>query len=1205
MSDYGRETVQIFEVDQPECSNEWGDALTASPAGGCPAVLGVDADEKCRNTRATCPVPNSYSPETKVIRFARPQRGINQYGPIIPSVRSITTAPAKLNIGAMDKAVSALGQREEITVQFDDHLHSDHRFDKYRLERYTGAAAVSEGEVHYEFLNGTTAAQHGSELSSLTFTRAGATATRVNSSGLIETVAADTPRFDYHPVTLALRGLLIEEARTNLMLWSEDFSNGAWAKGACNLSSNSAVAPDGVMTMDKIIPGAGVDTTANTSAGGVTQSRTVSASAAWTLSLFAKKGEVGLKLREGAATGSVVKVDLDTGAVTGSSAAFAVTAEEWGGGIWRVKATRTTGAAETSCGVNIKADIDTGDGVSGVYAWGVQLEQASFASSYIPTTSASVTRNADVPTDTAIADWFIATEGTMVVEAESNASAISANQYVAEFSNGTNDERILIYRSSGGAVTMFAADGASTQNQTSMGTTVSGAIFRAAYAFAANDFAGSRDGAAVVTDSAGTMPTVDRLRLGVTVSATNQSLNGWLRRFTYYPRRLSNADLVALSGSYSHPSSIVRFEAARDPFNSGTFWGKWKGSNPYATAYSCRVREGFMGDALEDMRVRHYVVDQVDGPNNGQVKLVAKDLFSKIEARKAVAPRASSGALDNDLAAAATSCTLTPAGIGDEEYPASGYVCIGDEVMAFTRSGDNLSLTRAQWDTEADDHDEQDIVQLCLHYDSELAIAIINDLIVNYSEISEDSVPYETWEANTSGIALLYTTLITEPTPVNELVGELEYQAGLVVLPNVSTGEVDLVALRPGSIGPTVTDDNWIVRGSLQHKLLTDKRASEVWVYYGRKDPTKSLDDTHNYRSRLICADEDASGPHKYGEPSIVPVFSRWIPQFGSQSASRTGNRILNMFLDPPREVTFAQHISRSGELALAQAFQLETSEIQDAYGEPDTLTMIPVEMSGGENEEKVKALEISYSLADEDDTFYIENDSLNLNLRTIYDGLFGEVQAEIDFVILGNVTVGSSSPGTPALSTGTWPSGTSLTLTIESGGRVQGCGGTGGTGGGVSMVAGNGVQGGTAILAEYPITIDNLGEIWGGGGGGGGGAPASSSGNSMGGGGGGGGAGTNGGAGGGVEGATFNGNPGSAGNSESAGGGGSPAHPACGTGGAGGAPGTAGSNGGPALFGAPDFNGTAGTGGAAGYYLVGSAYVTWVGTGDRRGSVS
>src|SRR5690606_5381998 len=92
----------------------------------------------------------------------------------------------------------------------------------------------------------------------VTFTRA-SEGTYFDSAGTQQTAAVNEPRVDYDPLTLELRGLLVEEQRTNLLLRSQEFDNASWSKVSSSVSANAAVAPDGTLTADKIIVGSGVN----------------------------------------------------------------------------------------------------------------------------------------------------------------------------------------------------------------------------------------------------------------------------------------------------------------------------------------------------------------------------------------------------------------------------------------------------------------------------------------------------------------------------------------------------------------------------------------------------------------------------------------------------------------------------------------------------------------------------------------------------------------------------------------------------------------------------------------------------------------------------------------------------------------------------------------------------------------------------------
>ncbi len=221
----------------------------------------------------------------------------------------------------------------------------------------------------------------------LTVTRA-TSATRVNASGVIETVAANVPRLDYSNGSCP--SILVEPQRTNLVTWSEDFTNSDWNKFQATITSNSIVSPDGNTTADRLA------SSANGSA--VLFRAALTGAAVATLSVYAKAGTNDvLDIGFTNVTDFTVKANLTTGTIASATSGITGTITNVGNGWYRVTATRTMTASGTLF-------INSATNVSGRFLniWGAQLEAGSNATSYIPTTSASVTRNADVITDSTI-----------------------------------------------------------------------------------------------------------------------------------------------------------------------------------------------------------------------------------------------------------------------------------------------------------------------------------------------------------------------------------------------------------------------------------------------------------------------------------------------------------------------------------------------------------------------------------------------------------------------------------------------------------------------------------------------------------------------------------------------------------------------------------------------------------------------------------
>lgn len=357
------------------------------------------------------------------------------------------------------------------------------------------------------------------------------------------------PRFDYDPVTRAPRGLLVEEQRTNLLTFSEEFDNAVWGKSNVTITANAAVSPDGTMDADKVEATASTNTLANRSVTGF-------AGTAATFSIYAKRGsgdtdanKFGIRNSTTATNLVLGSVDYATGVWTYSTGSTGVIVTDAGNGWWRIQISASSGI--TSGDTLVVYYGFTGFAETAgefAYTWGAQLEAGSFATSYIPTTSAQVTRSADVATITGanFSQFYNQSEGTFVVEADSVVANTTAVLYVpvaASDGTGNNLSRVFIYNGKwGGSVRVAGVDQADLQQSSSFATNVPAKI---ALAYAANNFAVSVNGNTALTDTSGSLPTVNQLAIGHVISSNY--LNGHIRSIRYYPARLSNATLQSLT----------------------------------------------------------------------------------------------------------------------------------------------------------------------------------------------------------------------------------------------------------------------------------------------------------------------------------------------------------------------------------------------------------------------------------------------------------------------------------------------------------------------------------------------------------------------------------------------------------------------------------------------------------------------------------
>jgi hypothetical protein len=186
----------------------------------------------------------------------------------------------------------------------------------------------------------------------------------------------------------------------------------------------------------------------------------------------------------------------------------------------------------------------TGNGTSGIFIWGAQLEAGSFPTSYIPTVASTVTRAADIATIVApmFAPWYNQSAGTFVVEADKLSA--TGFGYVLLANDGTSNQRFGMYQSNTAVAGFISAAGA-TQMEISSSPIVANTPFKAAVAAIANNGNFSFNGGIGVTDPSLAMPTPNRLDIGS--FASGLQLNGHIRSINYYPLRLTNAQLQGLT----------------------------------------------------------------------------------------------------------------------------------------------------------------------------------------------------------------------------------------------------------------------------------------------------------------------------------------------------------------------------------------------------------------------------------------------------------------------------------------------------------------------------------------------------------------------------------------------------------------------------------------------------------------------------------
>jgi hypothetical protein len=388
----------------------------------------------------------------------------------------------------------------------------------------------------------------------VTFTRA-SSATFIDSAGTLQTAAVDVPRFDHNPTTGESLGLLVEEQRTNLLLRSQDFNDVEWATVRASISANATTSPSGTLTADKLVEDS---TASNNHFTRPNTSSNVTSGVAYTFTVYVKAAErtqitIGFGTENSAfADSSGLFTLTGTGTAAAGGAATAATIQEVSNGWYRCRVSATATATAfafirlllTSSGNTLY----TGDGTSGLFLWGAQLEAGAFATSYIPTTAAAATRSADVASITGanFSSWYRQDEGTVFAQCVSPATTLNAG--VVGFDDTTANERWRLGQQGGSTTAnVVVVDNNVLQGNTGapINSFINGSLVRIAAAVAVNNVAVTGAGLSPGVNSTATLPTVTQATIGTANAAV--PINGTIRRLTYWPQRLPNSTLEAIT----------------------------------------------------------------------------------------------------------------------------------------------------------------------------------------------------------------------------------------------------------------------------------------------------------------------------------------------------------------------------------------------------------------------------------------------------------------------------------------------------------------------------------------------------------------------------------------------------------------------------------------------------------------------------------
>jgi hypothetical protein len=362
------------------------------------------------------------------------------------------------------------------------------------------------------------------------------------------------PRLDYSLGSCP--NILLEPQRTNLILRSEEFDNAAWGRAAVSVTANSTTSPSGLVNADTLT----ADGTL--SQHRLTQGANVTSGTTYSYSIYAKKNTNNFLQIYGLGSGFGANVwanfDLNNGVVGSVGTSTTASIQSVGNGWYRCI---ITGAATATIlgeisplictsSTSLRAEINTLS--TSVFLWGAQLEAGAYATSYIPTTSASVTRNADVVQKTGVSSLIGQTEGTLYSQLHIGASDSSSTaRMIASISNGTPQNRIEIYRFNNTIQYDNIAGGVyqgvgSVATITNFNTTMKIAI-----KYSLNSVKFFINGVLVNTDTTALIPACSQINIGSSLGGGLQ-YGGFINSMALFPTPLTDGEMSMLtSGIYT------------------------------------------------------------------------------------------------------------------------------------------------------------------------------------------------------------------------------------------------------------------------------------------------------------------------------------------------------------------------------------------------------------------------------------------------------------------------------------------------------------------------------------------------------------------------------------------------------------------------------------------------------------------------------
>ncbi len=386
---------------------------------------------------------------------------------------------------------------------------------------------------------------------------------------------------------------------------------------------------------------------------------------------------------------------------------------------------------------------------------------------------------------------------------------------------------------------------------------------------------------------------------------------------------------VTLTDHVHHDRGIDPYYATRPAEPQGTFWARWLKRNYYQGMELERYR--IIDNVVSTEKQLFYIKDI--STSDGAISIRSEDIIRKLS--ETLIPAVSTGVLSTDITDSQTIFNV----VGGD-YPSSGTIVLGNELMTFTRVGEVFTVVRGE---EPKSYKQGDTVQLALVYENQRVDDTLYDLTVNQAGADPALINFSDWQDEVTSFlpTARLTNTIAKPTQFKKIASEISEQTLADFYFGQEDQKIILSAYKPGITVKSLDDDSNFTDAGIPIQRDDDTRINLITVRYGKRNPLDS-DEAENYsRVEKIFAPVEVIARYD-GVIKEKEIFASWLDEDQKSQAYSMGTLILGEGEEERQTLGFELEYKDS-DLNVKDVVAITHRELVDNSGAPETINAIVV----------------------------------------------------------------------------------------------------------------------------------------------------------------------------------------------------------------------------------------------------------------------